>query len=108
LISQNATSSSLHGGRRKPPRFFTGYGAVRAANVLNSEVVIDASIMIVRVFVRQKAITQEHADLKTRLQMLRKKVAKGFWEHVDELQEIRFVPAKLKKLPEIKKKRLGF
>jgi hypothetical protein len=47
-----AFSSSLHGGRRKPPRFFTEYGAVMAANVLNSDVAIDASIMIVRVFVR--------------------------------------------------------
>jgi hypothetical protein len=86
LISQNAISTSLHGGRRKPPRFFTEYGAVMAANVLNSEVAIDASIMIVRVFVRLRAIAQEHADLKARLQMLEQRVAKGFSEHAEELQ----------------------
>ena len=108
LISQNAISSSLHGGRRKPPRFFTEYGAVMAANVLNSEDAIDAGIMIVRVFMRLKAIAQEHTDLKTRLQMLEKKVAKGFSEHAEELQEIRFVLAKLEQPPEIKKRRLGF
>ncbi len=108
LMSQNAISSSLHGGRRKPPRFFTEYGAVMAANVLNSEVAIDASIMIVRVFVKLKAIAQEHTDLKTRLQMLEQRVAKGFSEHAEELQEIRFVLAKLEQPPETRKRRLGF
>ena len=79
-----------------------------AANTLNSEVAIDASIMIVRVFVRLKAIAQEHADLKTRLQLLEQKVAKEFSEHAEELQEIRFVLAKLEQPPEIKRRRLGF
>ena len=108
LISQNATSSSLHGGRRKPPRVFTEYGAVMAANVLNSEVAIDASIMIVRVFVRLKEIAYQHSDLKKRLQMLEQKVAKGFSEHADELQEIRFTLAKLEQPPETKKGKIGF
>ena len=108
LKSQNATSSFLHGGRRKPPRAFTEYGAVMAANVLNSEVAIDASIMIVRVFVRLKELAQEHVSLKRRLQELEQKVSKGFAEHADELQEIRFVLAKLEQPPEIKKRRIGF
>ena len=108
LKSQNATSSFHHGGKRKPPRAFTEYGAVMAANVLNSEVAIDASIMIVRVFVRLKEIVQENAALKKRLQELEQKVAKGFTEHADELQEIRFVLAKLEQPPEIKKRRIGF
>ncbi len=108
LISQNAISSSLHGGRRKPPRFFTEYGAVMAANTLNSEIAIDASIMIVRVFVRLKAIVQEHSDLKARLQMLEQKVAKGFSEHAEELQEIRFTLAKFEQPPENKKRSIGF
>ena len=79
-----------------------------AANVLNSEVAIDASIMIVRVFVRLRAIAHEHSDLKSRLQTLEQKVAKGFSEHAAELQEIRFVLAKLEQPPETKKRRLGF
>jgi hypothetical protein len=36
-----------------------------AANVRNSDVAIDASIMIVRVFVRLKGIAHEHLDLKS-------------------------------------------
>jgi hypothetical protein len=79
-----------------------------AANVLNSDVAIDASIMIVRVFVRLKAIAQEHADLKARLQMLEQRVANGFSEHAEELREIRFALAKLEEPPEPRKRRLGF
>jgi len=37
LKSQNATSSSQHGGRRKLPYVFTEHGAIMAANVLNSK-----------------------------------------------------------------------
>jgi len=37
LISQNAISSSGHGGVRKLPWAFTEHGAVMAANVLRSE-----------------------------------------------------------------------
>ena len=108
LMSQNAISSSHHGGRRKPPRVFTEYGAVMAANVLNSDVAIDASIMIVRVFVRLKELAQEHSDLKKRLQMLEERVARGLSEHSEELHEIRFMLAKLEQPPDTRKRRLGF
>ncbi len=108
LISQNATSSPRHGGRRKPPRVFTEYDAVMAANVLNSEVAIDASIMLVRVFIRLKEIAHEHLELKRRLLMLEQKVSKGFAEHADELREIRFLIAELKHPPEPRKRRIGF
>ena len=108
LISQFAISSTRHGGRRKPPRVFTEYGAVMAANVLNSDVAIDASIMLVRVFIKLKEVAQEHADLKRRLQTLEQRVAKGFSEHAEELQEIRFMIAQLEQPIETKKGKLGF
>jgi len=79
-----------------------------AANVLNSDVAIDASIMIVRVFVRLQELAQEHSDLKKRLQMLEERVARGLSEHSEELQEISFMSAKLEQPPETKKRRLGF
>jgi hypothetical protein len=46
--------------------------------------------------------------LKKRLQMLEQRVARGFSEHAEELQEIRFLLAKLEQPPETKKRRLGF
>jgi hypothetical protein len=36
LRYQIGTSSSSHGGRRRPPYAFTEHGAIMAANVLNS------------------------------------------------------------------------
>lgn len=111
LISQIAISSFRHGGRRKPPRVFTEYGAVMAANVLSSDVAIDASIMLVRVFVKLKELAYEHTDLKRRLQNLEQRVAKGFAEHAEELQEIRFLIARLEQPSEPlppKKRKLGF
>ncbi len=37
LRSQNATSTSAHGGRRYMPHAFTEHGAIMAATVLNSK-----------------------------------------------------------------------
>jgi hypothetical protein len=108
LKLQIATSSLGHGGRRKPPRVFTEFGAVMAANVLNSKIAIDASILLVRVFVRLRETMLEHADLKKRLQLLEQRVAKGFSEHEEELREIRFTIARLEQAPEPKKRKLGF
>ncbi len=106
LMLQNATSK--RGGRRKPPRVFTEFGAVMAANVLNSKIAISASILLVRVFVRLREAMLEHADLKKRLQLLEQKVAKGFSEHAHELNEVRFAIAQLEQQPEVKKGKIGF
>ena len=108
LRSQFATSSYAHGGRRKLPRVFTEYGAVMAANVLSSKVAIQASIMLVRVFIKLKEVAQEHSDLKRRLQALEQRVANGFTEHAGELQEIRFMIARLEQPLESRKGKLGF
>ena len=51
LKSQIATSSSNWGGRRKAPLVFTEYGALQAANVLNSEQANRMSVFIIRAFV---------------------------------------------------------
>jgi hypothetical protein len=53
LISQNATSSSW-GGRRKRPWAFTEHGVVMAATVLKSDSAITAMKMVVEVFVRAR------------------------------------------------------
>lgn len=109
LKSQIAISSFRHGGRRKPPRVFTEYGTVMAAYILNSTVAIDASIMLVRVFVKLKEIAHDHTNLKRRLQILEQRVARGFSEHADELREIGFLISQLEQPAEpTKKKRIGY
>lgn len=107
LRSQNATSS-LWGGRRTRPFAFTEHGAVMAANVLNSKVAIDASITLVRVFIRIRAMVAEHIDLKQRLQELERRVASGFAHHEDELREIRFLIEQLEKPIEPTRRKIGF
>jgi len=44
LILQNATSKKGRGGRRKLPYAFTEHGALMAANILNSERAVEASV----------------------------------------------------------------
>ena len=66
LRSQNATSSSAHGGRRYLPYAFTEHGAVMAATVLNSRRAIEMSIFVVRAFLqmRQALVANKHVVSK--------------------------------------------
>ncbi len=54
LRSQSATSNPGRGGCRYLPRVFTEHGVVMAATVLNSEKAIEASKLVVDVFVEVK------------------------------------------------------
>jgi len=108
LRSQIATSNSPKGGRRYRPYVFTEHGAVMAANVLSSMVAIHASILLVRTFIRLRTMLAEHGELKRRLQDIEKRLAQGFAQHEQELQEIRFLIAQLEKPIEQKKRRIGF
>ena len=105
LRSQIATSK---GGRRYKPYVFTEHGAVMAANVLNSKVAINASIMLVRTFIKMSMLFAEHADLKKRLVEIERRFSHGFAQHEQELQEIRFLISELEKPMESSKRRLGF
>ncbi len=52
LKSQSVTSSSGHGGRRKPPWVFTEHGAIMAAMVLSSARAVEMSVFVVRALIR--------------------------------------------------------
>ena len=108
LRSQFATSSSSYGGRRYKPYAFTEHGAVMAANVLNSPIAIQASVLVVRAFIKLREAFIDQADLKRRLAEIERRVAKGFSEHEQELREIRFLISELQKPEPPKKNRLGF
>lgn len=106
LRSQFATAKWTM--RRSNPYAFTEHGAVMAANILNSQVAIDASILLVRTFIKMRTIFLEHTDLKKRLYEIERRLAQGFAQHEQELQEIRFLIAQLEKPADSKKGRLGF
>ncbi len=61
LKSHFATSSLAWGGRRKLPYAFTEHGVIMAASVLNSERAVQASVFVVRAFVRLKQILAPYA-----------------------------------------------
>ena len=51
----------------------------------------------------------EHGELKRRLQDIEKRLAQGFAEHEQELQEIRFLIAQLERpIEQHPKRRIGF
>ena len=106
LRSQNATAK--WNMRRTNPYAFTEHGAVMAATVLNSQIAIDASILLVRTFIKMRAIMSEQADLKRRLYDVERRLAQGFAHHENELQEIRFLISELEKPIESSKRRIGF
>ena len=71
LKSQFATSS--WGGRRKLPYAFTEHGAIMSASVLNSPRAVEASVQVVRAFVRLRQMLSSNAELSRKLATLEKK-----------------------------------
>lgn len=101
LRSHFATSNSGRGGRRYLPYVFTEHGAVMLANVLKSPTAIQASIQVVRAFVRLRQMVIEHSELSRRLDELEAKYDAHF----------KVVFAALRKLmqpPATKQRRVGF
>jgi hypothetical protein len=74
LMSQIATSKKGRGGRRKLPWVFTEHGALMLASVLNSDIAVQASIRVVRAFVRLRQMVAANAQLATKLQELERRL----------------------------------
>ncbi len=75
LRSQNATSKSGRGGRRYAPHVFTEHGAVMLASVLNTPVAVQASILVVRAFVRLRDLLAGNKELAHKLAELEQKLS---------------------------------
>ncbi len=72
LRSQIVTSS--YGGRRYLPHAFTDYGAIMAANVLNSPRAAQMSVFVVRAFVKMRATLSDNRELARKLAVLDKEL----------------------------------
>jgi hypothetical protein len=72
LRSQIATSK--RGGRRYRPWVFTEHGAIMLASVLNSDIAIDASVRVVRAFVRLREIISANAELAAKFTELERRL----------------------------------
>jgi len=104
LRSQSVTSKVRRGGRRHPPYAFTEHGAVMLASVLNTETAVQASIAVVRAFVRLREMLAAHKDLAARLDALERKMA----EHDDRFREVFIALRALMAPPETKRRPIGF
>jgi hypothetical protein len=73
LRSQFATSS-FYGGRRYRPWAFTEHGAIMLASVLNSDVAVQASVRVVRAFVRLREMVAANTQLAAKLEELERRL----------------------------------
>ncbi len=104
LISQFAISKKGRGGRRKLPWVFTEHGAIMLASVLNSPIAVQASVRVVRAFVRLREMIAGNAQLAARLKDLERRLD----SHDEAIIELFAVLKRLLE-PEAKPKReIGF
>ncbi len=86
------------------PFAFTEYGAIMAANVLNSKRAIEVSLLVVRVFIELRKTFRAHKELAAKLRDLEGKLGK----HDAEIQAILQVIRRLMTDEAKPKKKIGF
>jgi hypothetical protein len=104
LISQNAISSSQHGGRRKLPRAFTEHGVAMLSSVLRSPTAVRVNIEIMRIFVRLRRLMATPGELVEQLTRL----AEAVQLHDGQIKAIAQVLNKLMEQPADPKHTIGF
>ena len=67
LRSQFAISKEGRGGRRYQPLAFTEHGALMLASILNSATAVEASIHVVRAFVRLRQLLATQVELSRKI-----------------------------------------
>lgn len=92
--------SKKAGGSRYLPHVFTEHGALMLANILNSEAAAEASIQVVRSFVRLREMVISHSELSRKLSDLEKKYDSQFKVVFEAIH-------KLMVIPEVAKKKIG-
>ena len=93
--------SKGRGGRRSLPYAFTEHGAIMAANVLNSERAVEASVQVVRAFVRLRQMVVSNQELARKVEELERKYDAQFKIVFDAIKA-------LMKPSEPKRKQIGF
>lgn len=83
------------------PSAFTEHGAIMVATILNSPVAVQASIHVVRAFVKLREMLITHKDLARKLNEMEKKYDTQFKVVFDAIRQL-MTP------PEPKRKRIGF
>jgi hypothetical protein len=104
LMSQIATSKKGRGGRRKLPWVFTEHGAIMLATVLSSKVAIQASLRVVRAFVRLREMVAANAEFADKLKDLERRLD----SHDEAIVELFAVLKRLLEPEQKPKREIGF
>jgi hypothetical protein len=89
LRSQNATLEASQGKHRKYlPYVFTEHGTVMLASVLKSQTAVEASIQIVKAFVKFKEIISSQAVLAAKIEELESKYDDQFKQVFDAIRQL--------------------
>ena len=101
ILKSHFATSNGRGGRRKIPLAFTEHGVIMAANVLHSEQAIEASVQVVRAFIKLREMLVAHKDLARKLNELEKKYDHQFAVVFDAIRQLMAPPSR-------PPKRIGF
>jgi len=106
LISLRSQFATLkrQGGRRYLPWVFTEHGAIMLASVLNSDVAVQASVRVVRAFVRLRVMVTGNAALAVKLAELERRLD----SHDESIANLFQVLRQLLAQPEKSKREIGF
>lgn len=104
LMSQNATSSSGYGGRRKLPWAFTEHGVAMLSSVLRSPTAVRVNIEIMRIFVRLRRLMATPGELVEQLTRL----AEAVQLHDGQIKAIVQVLNQLMEKPTPPRRQIGF
>jgi len=91
------SGTSRWGGRRYLPYAFTEHGALMLASVLNSTQAVQASLYVVRAFVRLRQFLATHKELAAKMVELERRVGKqdeAILKIVAALKKLMMLPAK--------------
>ena len=110
LRSQFATSkgSDSRGGRRYRPYAFTEYGAIQAANVLNSPRAVEMSVYVVRAFVQLRELLASNTELARRLDELEARIEQKLTGHDQAIAAMLSAIRGLMNAPVPKRRGIGF
>jgi hypothetical protein len=104
LRLQIATSKSRHGGRRYRPYAFTEHGVAVLSSVLKSARAVQMNILIIRAFLRMRELLSSHKNLAARVERLETNQKR----HSSVINILADEIVKMKKVPEMAKRRIGF
>ncbi|HJN10095.1 MAG: ORF6N domain-containing protein [Pirellulaceae bacterium] len=104
LMSQNVTSKTGRGGRRKLPWVFTEQGVAMLSSVLKSPTAARVNVEIMRTFVRLRRLMATPGELVEQLT----KLAESVQWHDEQIRVVRQVLQQMMEKPAKPERRIGF